>query len=73
MSDLRTTASPAARTEIPRPQRGEGQWADGYTEPLSKNEQSKKDDDKTECGSTEEERRDNHGCSSTGGPGSRKP
>ena len=32
-------------TEIPRPKRGEGQWALGYTEPLNKNEQSKKDDD----------------------------
>src|SRR6476659_6856270 len=45
MSDLRFTASPASRTEIPRPKRGEGQWARGYTEPLNKNEQSKKDDD----------------------------
>jgi sulfite reductase (ferredoxin) len=45
MSDLRYTAKPAARTEIPRPKRGEGQWALGYTEPLNKNEQSKKDDD----------------------------
>ncbi|WP_051277085.1 nitrite/sulfite reductase [Marmoricola sp. URHB0036] len=27
-----------------RPKRGEGQWALGYTEPLNKNEQSKKDD-----------------------------
>jgi sulfite reductase (ferredoxin) len=44
MSDLRYTARPAARTEIPRPKRGEGQWALGYTEPLNKNEQSKKDD-----------------------------
>lgn len=44
MSDLRYTAKPAARTEIPRPKRGEGQWALGYTEPLNKNEQSKKDD-----------------------------
>ena len=39
---------PAARrpphTEIPRPKRGEGQWALGYSEPLNKNEQSKKDD-----------------------------
>ncbi len=31
-------------TEIPRAKRGEGQWALGYTEPLNKNEQSKKDD-----------------------------
>ncbi len=45
MSDLRYTAKPAARTDIPRPKRGEGQWALGYTEPLNKNEQSKKDDD----------------------------
>src|SRR3954468_13300539 len=28
-----------------RQKRGEGQWALGYTEPLNKNEQSKKDDD----------------------------
>jgi sulfite reductase (ferredoxin) len=28
----------------PRPKRGEGQWALGYTEPLNKNEQTKKDD-----------------------------
>jgi sulfite reductase (ferredoxin) len=27
-----------------RPKKGEGQWALGYTEPLNKNEQSKKDD-----------------------------
>jgi len=45
MSDQRYSASPASRTEIPRPKRGEGQWALGYTEPLNKNEQSKKDDD----------------------------
>ncbi len=45
MSDLRHTAKPASRTEIPRPRRGEGQWALGYSEPLNKNEQSKKDDD----------------------------
>jgi len=30
---------------IPRPKRGEGQWGLGYTEPLNKNEQTKKDDD----------------------------
>jgi sulfite reductase (ferredoxin) len=29
----------------PRPKRGEGQWALGYSEPLNKNEQTKKDDD----------------------------
>jgi sulfite reductase (ferredoxin) len=45
MPDLRFQPSPATRTEIPRPKRGEGQWALGYTEPLNKNEQSKKDDD----------------------------
>ncbi|WGL50925.1 nitrite/sulfite reductase [Nocardioides sp. BP30] len=45
MPDLRFTAKTAAQTEIPRPKRGEGQWALGYTEPLNKNEQSKKDDD----------------------------
>ncbi|MCL8027334.1 nitrite/sulfite reductase [Nocardioides bruguierae] len=45
MSDLRYAAAPARTTEIPRPRRGEGQWALGYTEPLNKNEQSKKDDD----------------------------
>jgi sulfite reductase (ferredoxin) len=45
MSDLRFTTRTASRTEIPRPARGEGQWALGYTEPLNKNEQSKKDDD----------------------------
>ncbi|MGZ4475481.1 MAG: nitrite/sulfite reductase [Nocardioides sp.] len=45
MPDLRFTAKTAAHTEIPRPKRAEGQWALGYTEPLNKNEQSKKDDD----------------------------
>ena len=44
MSDLRFTAKRPTHTEIPRPKRGEGQWALGYTEPLNKNEQSKKDD-----------------------------
>ena len=44
MSDLRYAAKPATRTEVPRPKRGEGQWAFGYSEPLNKNEQSKKDD-----------------------------
>ncbi|WP_110183269.1 nitrite/sulfite reductase [Nocardioides solisilvae] len=40
------TATPApARTARPRPKRGEGQWALGYSEPLNKNEQTKKDDD----------------------------
>ncbi|TYL55736.1 nitrite/sulfite reductase [Nocardioides sp. BGMRC 2183] len=45
MSDLRFQAKKAQFTEIPRPRRAEGQWALGYTEPLNKNEQSKKDDD----------------------------
>jgi sulfite reductase (ferredoxin) len=45
MPDLRYSAHPATATEIPRPKRGEGQWALGYAEPLNKNEQSKKDDD----------------------------
>ncbi|TIC80636.1 nitrite/sulfite reductase [Nocardioides sp. GY 10113] len=45
MSDPRFQAKKAQHTEIPRPRRAEGQWALGYTEPLNKNEQSKKDDD----------------------------
>jgi sulfite reductase (ferredoxin) len=45
MPDLRFKPEPARHTEIPRPKRAEGQWALGYTEPLNKNEQSKKDDD----------------------------
>src|SRR6476469_8356697 len=45
MPDMRFQAKSATQTEIPRPKRGEGQWALGYTEPLNKNEQSKKDDD----------------------------
>ncbi len=45
MPDLRFKPEPAQFTEIPRPRRAEGQWALGYTEPLNKNEQSKKDDD----------------------------
>ena len=45
MPDLRFRPEPAQHTEIPRPKRAEGQWALGYTEPLNKNEQSKKDDD----------------------------
>ena len=45
MSDLRYQAKRAEHTEIPRPKRGEGQWALGFNEPLNKNEQSKKDDD----------------------------
>jgi sulfite reductase (ferredoxin) len=45
MPDLRFKPSPATHTDIPRPKRGEGQWALGYTEPLNGNEQQKKDDD----------------------------
>lgn len=45
MPDLRFKPERAQHTEIPRPKRAEGQWALGYTEPLNKNEQSKKDDD----------------------------
>ena len=45
MPDLRFKPQAAQRTDIPRPKRAEGQWALGYTEPLNKNEQSKKDDD----------------------------
>src|SRR5262245_50109492 len=45
MSDLRFSAKKARHTEIPRAKRAEGQWSLGYTEPLNKNEQSKKDDD----------------------------
>src|SRR5690349_4260705 len=45
MPDQRYSATSPSRTEIPRPKRGAGQWALGYTEPLNKTEQSKKDDD----------------------------
>ena len=45
MSDNRFQAKRATRTEIPRTKKGEGQWALGYTEPLNKNEESKKNDD----------------------------
>src|SRR3954470_3259700 len=45
MSDLRYTAKSPQHTDVPRPKRGEGQWALGQREPLNKNEQSKKDDD----------------------------
>ncbi|GAA4699100.1 nitrite/sulfite reductase [Nocardioides nanhaiensis] len=45
MPDLRFSSSPPQHTEIPRAKRAEGQWSLGYTEPLNKNEQSKKDDD----------------------------
>ncbi len=44
MPDLRYTAQPATRTEVPRPKRAEGQWALGFREPLNANEQQKKDD-----------------------------
>ena len=50
-STPRSAASPTGSTEGQtgrsgrlRPKRGEGQWALGYTEPLNKNEQTKKDD-----------------------------
>ena len=45
MPDLRFQSQPPAHTEVPRPKRAEGQWSLGYTEPLNRNEQSKKDDD----------------------------
>ena len=45
MPDLRFQSQPPSRTDVPRPKRAEGQWSFGYTEPLNKNEQSKKDDD----------------------------
>ena len=45
MPDLRFQSQPPRHTEIPRAKRAEGQWSLGYTEPLNKNEQSKKDDD----------------------------
>src|SRR5690606_35653309 len=38
---MTATSAPTARV---RRKRGEGQWALGYSEPLNKNEQSKKDD-----------------------------
>jgi sulfite reductase (ferredoxin) len=38
------TAGRVGRSGRARRKRGEGQWALGYTEPLNKNEQSKKDD-----------------------------
>src|SRR5215217_1937258 len=43
--DLRFQSQPPRQTDVPRPKRAEGQWSLGYTEPLNKNEQSKKDDD----------------------------
>jgi sulfite reductase (ferredoxin) len=45
MPDQRFQSQKAKHTEIPRPKRAEGQWSLGFTEPLNKNEQSKKDDD----------------------------
>jgi sulfite reductase (ferredoxin) len=45
MPDLRFQSQPPRQTDVPRPKRAEGQWSLGYTEPLNKNEQSKKDDD----------------------------
>lgn len=45
MPDLRFQSQPPTSTEVPRPKRAEGQWSLGYTEPLNKNEQAKKDDD----------------------------
>jgi sulfite reductase (ferredoxin) len=46
MTTVKHSPAPAGpgRTPRPRPKRGEGQWALGYTEPLNKNEQTKKDD-----------------------------
>ncbi|GAB2769005.1 sulfite reductase SirA [Nocardioides salsibiostraticola] len=39
------TLTPTRPPASPRRKKGEGQWALGYTEPLNKNEQTKKDDD----------------------------
>jgi len=39
-----TVAAPARAARPARRKKGEGQWALGYTEPLNKNEQTKKDD-----------------------------
>ncbi len=44
-STNRRQSSALVRTPSKRPQRGEGQWALGYREPLNANEQAKKDDD----------------------------
>src|SRR4051794_16305930 len=44
-SSTTPTEGRIGRSGRARPKRGEGQWALGYTEPLNKNEQSKKDDD----------------------------
>ena len=43
-SRTETTEGRVGRSGRTRPTRGEGQWALGYSEPLNKNEQSKKDD-----------------------------
>ncbi|MDQ6642121.1 MAG: nitrite/sulfite reductase [Actinomycetota bacterium] len=40
-----TVTPSGSTTPVPRPKRGEGQWALGYQEPLNANEQFKKDDD----------------------------
>ena len=45
MPDLRFQSQKPQHTEIPKPKRAEGQWSMGFTEPLNKNEQAKKDDD----------------------------
>ena len=37
MPDLRFHGTRPQHTEIPRPKRGEGQWALGFNEPLNKN------------------------------------
>ena len=42
--DLASAPAASPRAARPRPKRGEGQWALGYSEPLNKNEQTKKDD-----------------------------
>ena len=46
MTTVKQSPSPSGpgRSGRPRVKRGEGQWALGYTEPLNKNEQTKKDD-----------------------------
>ncbi|WP_101524740.1 nitrite/sulfite reductase [Nocardioides houyundeii] len=41
---MTSSSAAPARPARPRPKRGEGQWALGYSEPLNKNEQTKKDD-----------------------------
>ena len=44
MTSTPDTTGRLGRSGRARPKRGEGQWALGYSEPLNKNEQSKKDD-----------------------------